>query len=191
MSAQARASCWELLHAAVHQSIVDLSGLSDVATVTLYANRESTSVARTVGDLAGKLVVRSRPDAARTVADRIGQIRGSTADALDAASVPWIRLVDAMLPHAFASHAGQPYISFNPSVQPAPSAAGQPAFRDCTTTPFTLALRGTPDPAISIVAVQREGSIDVDLHYRTDWYDRDAVQEFWSTVEENLDRWAR
>ena len=187
---RARVSMWTFIHAASHRALADLSDDPAAASVMQSANRERPDIDQTVGWIAGKLVVPSRPHDAP---DTIGFLRSfgaSMLDTLDTADVPWPRLIAEYVPESFGRHSQRPYFGFNAMPLGLLRRLGAWRFPGCESAPFE-ASASTPDTAVSLSFTESEADIAVTAQYRADWYPAEAARNLWETVRQRLRSWVK
>jgi hypothetical protein len=150
------------------------------------ANRQSTQLRHTVGWLAGKAVIVSRPGGAASGVELLAEVNNATFTALDNGDVPWPCLAAYLEPDLMGRHAPRPYISINLSPPSMNRILPPDVFAGCASARIPLSV-ASPDAAIAIGVTMTDSPQGiVSLNYKTDWYEKAAVQRFWETVERRL-----
>lgn len=181
-----------LVLAAVHAALADLSGRRVVATTMTVANRAHPSLRHSVGWFASKVVVASEPDAAADPLRRLDALRSAVAAGLEASRVPWPTQIHDHRPELFGTQATTPFLSFNARPERMRETGGfGDLFAGAHARPVPLHL-GWQDAALATQWQERgPDGLWMAVDYKTDWYAETDVAALWDAVTGHLDRLAR
>jgi hypothetical protein len=181
----ARLSRVNLVHAALHVALAELSSRAWVATTMTTANRDLPEVEETPGWLASKVVVATRSDAA----DFLSHFRRRMIAALELATVPWPRMIAELEPDALGRYVDRPYVTFNAVTRRMNDAFDDSAFADVPAEEVGFSVGGR-DAAIATFWNEDAAGITATVQYKEDWYSREDVERLLAAVERVLGRWA-
>lgn len=178
-----------LMHAALHTALYQLSGRVTVASTLSTANRESRSVSETVGWLSSKTVLMSSPGRFGDAADYLRHFSSQMLVTLDESHLPWPSVIAVTAPELVGRHSPLPYVTFNAT----PVSIG----RDFATfnlpgmssSPVTIS-GGWHDPSIATFWTESDEGVAVRLQYKLDWYARADIDRLWKAISGILSLWS-
>ncbi|MET7551629.1 condensation domain-containing protein [Streptomyces sp. NPDC005500] len=184
-----RLSRLNLVLAALHAALEELTGHHEVATVMSVANRAHPTRHHTLGWLAGEVIVRSRPQQLQTPIDYLRSLRAGIVDALTTADVPWPTLIHDSDPAAYGKTTPIPHVAFV-----AESQRMSHAFEDRPAGGLRLTVvpmhTNRADQALNTFWTEHADSIHASFVYKTDWYSEPAISDLWNTCQTHLDHLA-
>ncbi|MFB7664973.1 condensation domain-containing protein [Kitasatospora sp. NPDC056138] len=178
-----------LMHAALHQALFQLSDRPTVATTLSTANRELPGLHHTAGWFASKTVLASEPGRFPVARDYLHHFRERVLTTLDDSDLPWPALIDRMDPESVGRQAKVPYVTFNARPIGMRRTVGEIAIPGVRTSPLRVSV-GWHDAAIATFWDEDEDGITVSVMFKTDWYSAADVLALWNTVDTLLHRWA-
>jgi len=181
----ARLSRVNLVHAALHVALGELSGQEWVATTMTTANRELPEVEGTPGWLASKVVVATRADPG----DFLPHFRRRMIAALELATVPWPRMIAELEPDALGRYVDRPYVTFNAVTRRMNDAFDDSAFAGVPAEEVGFPVGGR-DAAIATFWNEDAAGITATVQYKEDWYAREDVERLLAETERALAGWA-
>ncbi|MFD5467858.1 condensation domain-containing protein [Kitasatospora sp. NPDC127059] len=184
-----RMTALNLMHAALHRALFDLSGSASVATTLSTANRELPELHQTTGWLASKAVLISEPGSRPDPADYLRHFRRRMLDTLDHAHLPWPALIHRMDPDAVGRQSRVPYVTFNARPLGMRRTVGTVGMPGVEARPLPIAV-GWHDASIATFWVEDEDGVTATVNFKTDWYARADVEALWDGVDTLLRTWS-
>ncbi|MFJ8859855.1 condensation domain-containing protein [Streptomyces sp. NPDC102451] len=180
-----------LVLAAVHAALADLSGRRVVATTMTVSNRAHPSLRHSVGWFASKVVVASEPHSGADPLRRLDALRSAVAAGLEASRVPWPTQIHDHRTELFGTQATTPFLSFNAQPERMQETGGfADLFAGAQARPVPLPL-GWQDAALATQWQERgPGGLRMTVDYKTDWYAETDVAALWDAVTGHLERLA-
>lgn len=180
-----RLSAMNVVLAALHQAIRDLTGQHEVATTLSTANRTDVAVERSAGWFASKIVIRTSVGGNVQPDEQLRHVKRRVAGALDHGEVPWPKLIHALDPRAFGRQTVVPYIGFNARSSAFTALFPRFALEGCDVQTLPLDF-GWHDASIGVSAEEGERRCRLQLTYKTDWYPAATVELLLATLLERL-----
>ncbi|MGW6741570.1 condensation domain-containing protein [Streptomyces sp. NPDC055025] len=167
-----------LVLAALHASLEELSGQSTVGTSMTTANRSNAKTRDTVGWFASKVILPSRPERLADVEGYLGRFFTQLIDAIEASKVPWSTQIHDLASDGFGYQGQVPYVSFNARSARMRTVTPTDLFTGAHTRRISLRV-GWQDAAIATYWDEHEG-VHMSADYKTDWYSGADVAELWA-----------
>ncbi|HWU10183.1 MAG TPA: condensation domain-containing protein [Streptomyces sp.] len=173
-----------LVLAALHASLGELSGRSIVGSTMTTANRSSARTRNTVGWFASKVIVPSRPDELNDLSAFLDSLSKGIIAAIGASKVPWPTQIYDLARPSFGYQAAVPFVTFNAKPARMRTSIPDDLFAGASSQRIKLRI-GWQDAAIATYWDEHDG-VDLAIDYKTDWYSCADVEVLWEHIVRHL-----